>query len=134
MSVKGGKSMAYLDYYEYLNLGGVCDEPTFNRNIDRVCGVIDNATFNRIHAMEEIPRNVKALCRDLVEFYVTNWNFNEKEIASYSESAGTVSESVSYVSKDNEKIKKEMDNIVLEYLGSLTNDNGIPLMYRGAVS
>lgn len=126
--------MAYLDYYEYLNLGGVCDEATFNRNIDRVCGVIDNATFNRIHAMEEIPSNVKALCRDLIEYYSTNFNLNEKEIKSYSESAGVVSESVSYVDRDADKIKREIDDIILEYLGSLTNDNGIPLMYRGASS
>lgn len=126
--------MAYLDYYEYLNLGGVCDEATFNRNIDRVCGVIDNATFNRIHAMEEVPSNVKSLCRDLVEYYSTNFNLNEREIKSYSESAGAVSESVSYVDRDTDKIKSEVDDIILEYLGSLTNDNGIPLMYRGASS
>lgn len=126
--------MAYLDYYEYLNLGGVCDEATFNRNIDRVCGVIDNATFNRIHAMEEVPSNVKSLCRDLVEYYSTNFNLNEREIKSYSESAGAVSESVSYVDRDTDKIKSEVDDIILEYLGSLTNDNGIPLMYKGASS
>lgn len=126
--------MTYLDYEEYINLGGVYDEATFNRNIDRTCAIVDNATFNRLHEMEEIPHIVKSLCRDLVDFYATNWNFNSREISSYSESAGSVSESVSYASRDIEKLKRETDDMVLEYLGSATNDNGIPLLYRGAVS
>lgn len=126
--------MAYIDYYEYLNLGGVYDEATFLRNIDRTCAIIDNATSSRLQNMAEIPHTVKALCRDLVDYYATNWKFNEKEVVSYSESAGSLSESITYASRNIEKLKRETDDMIEEYLGSVTNDNGVPLLYRGAAS
>ena len=64
--MKGGQYMQYLDYQEYVSIGGVCDATAFNRFIDRSCGIIDNATHNRIECMAEVPQRAKALCRDLV--------------------------------------------------------------------
>lgn len=63
--------MNYLTYEEYTSLGGVCDVTAFNRGIDRACSAIDNATFNRIQAMAEVPQRAKVCCRDLVEYYHT---------------------------------------------------------------
>ena len=40
--------MQYLTYEEYTEIGGTLDLAAFNRNIDRACGIIDNATHNRI--------------------------------------------------------------------------------------
>ena len=97
--------MTYLKYQEYLDLGGVCDETAFKRNIDRACSVIDGYTYNRIEKMSEIPQKAKVLCRDLVEYFATNSNINEKGVASWSQSAGAVSESVSYDTKDTEDIE-----------------------------
>ena len=64
--------MIYLTYEEYSNIGGICDLTAFNRNIDRACGVIDNATHNRIECMSDVPQGAKALCRDLVEYLARN--------------------------------------------------------------
>lgn len=124
----------YLTYEEYANIGGALDSTAFNRNIDRVCGIIKNATYNRIEGMRNIPHQVKALCRDLVEYMATNSNVAEKDIASWSEGAGVVNESVSYVQKSKEDIQKDIDTLVFDYLGSVANDNGVPLLYKGAMS
>ena len=125
--------MNYLTYEEYANMGGVCDLTAFNRNIDRACSAIDNATFNRIQAMEEVPQRVKACCRDLVEYYATNANTAEKGVASWSQSAGAVSESVSYTTKTADDVKSDVGDIIADYLRSVTDDNGTLLLYLGAM-
>ena len=124
--------MTYLTYEEYSNMGGVLDITAFNRNIDRVCGIIDNATHKRIECMSAIPQSVKALCRDLVEHISAN-STNEKLVTSRSQSAGGVSESESYEIKSREEIQADIDNIIADYLAAETDDNGTPLLYRGCI-
>ena len=123
--------MRYIEYQEYLDMGGVLDVTAFNRNIDRACGVIDNATHNRIECMVEIPMQAKALCRDLIEYLATNGNVNEKGVSSWSENAGVVSESVSYTEKTSDDIYGDIQNLLYDYLASVNDDNGTPLLYRG---
>ena len=123
--------MQYLTYEEYSNMGGVLDLTAFNRNIDRACGVIDNATHNRVEKMAEIPLRVKALCCDLVEYIATNSNVKEKPVSSWSEATGPVSESVGYVQKSKEEMQYDVDELICQYLGSVSDDNGTPLLYRG---
>ena len=124
--------MQYLkDHQEYLALGGVCDATAYARFSDRAFGIVDNATHNRIECMATVPKQVKALCRDLVEYLSTNGNVNEKDVASWSESAGVVSESVSYVQKSKEEMQTDIDGLVFDYLASVTDDCGTPLLYRG---
>ena len=125
--------MIYLTYDEYSAMGGICDLTAFNRNIDRACGVIDNATHNRIECMEEVPQRAKALCRDLVEYLARN-NTNEIAVTSRSQSAGGVSESESYATKTADDIYGDIQNMIYDYLGNEKTDNGIPLLYRGAMS
>ena len=122
--------MLYINYQEYLNIDGVCDSTAFNRNIDRVCGIIDSATYNRIESMSEIPAQVKALCRDLVEYLVRNVA-TDAIISSKSQSAGQVSESESYVIKTKEDMSHDIKSMIHDYLISVKDDNGTPLLYRG---
>ena len=103
----------------------------FDRNIDRAFGKIDNATFGRLEEMTEIPRQVKACCRELVE-YLAN-NVEQGNVSSKSQSAGGVSESESYANKTTEDIENECANIIFDFLGSVKTDKGIPLLYRGAM-
>lgn len=123
--------MRYLaEYKEYLNIGGVCDVTAFDRYIDRACGVIDNATHNRIERMAEIPVKAKALCRDLIEYFAANLN-SSKQISSHSQSVGGVSESESFVIRSIEERAGEIDDMVKDYLLFVTDDNGTLLLYRG---
>lgn len=124
--------MQYLTYEEYTEIGGALDLTAFNRNIDRACGVVDAETRNRVENMKEMPRQVKACCRDLTE-YLHNNSTLAKSVSSKSQSAGGVSESESYSEKTAEDMFGDIMNILYDYLGSLTDDNGTPLMYRGAM-
>ena len=122
--------MTYLTYEEYSNIGGICDLTAFNRNIDRACGIIDNATHNRIEYMADVPQKAKALCRDLVE-YLARYSTSDMVISSRSQSAGGVSESESYVTKTDVELQADIDNMIADYLMTETDDNGTPLLYRG---
>ena len=125
--------MIYLTYDEYNAIGGICDLTAFNRNIDRACGVIDNATRNRIECMAEVPQRAKALCRDLVEYLARN-NTTEIAVTSRSQSAGGVSESESYATKTADDVYGDIQNMIYDYLLNVTDDKGTPLLYRGAMS
>ena len=124
--------MTYLTYEEYTEIGGTLEETAFNRNIDRACGVIDNATHNRIEYMAEVPQRAKALCRDLVE-YLTRYSTSDMVVSSRSQSAGGVSESESYVTKTDVELQADIDNMIVDYLMAETDDNGTPLLYRGCM-
>ena len=122
--------MRYIEYQEYLYIGGVLDSTAFNRNIDRACGIIDNATHNRIECMADVPQRAKALCRDLVEYLARN-DTTKIAVTSRSQSAGGVSESESYATKTADDMYGDIQNMVYDYLGTETDDNGTPLLYRG---
>ena len=123
--------MTYLTYEEYSNsLGGALDLTAFSRNIDRACGIIDNATHNRIEYMADVPQRAKALCRDLVEYLARN-DTTEIAVTSRSQSAGGVSESESYATKTADDVYGDIQNMVYDYLLNVTDDNGTPLLYRG---
>ena len=122
--------MTYLTYEEYSNIGGICDLTAFNRNIDRACGIIDNATHNRIECMAEVPQRAKALCRDLVE-YLARYSTSDMVVSSRSQSAGGVSESESYATKTADDVYGDIQNMIYDYLLNVTDDNGTPLLYRG---
>ena len=122
--------MIYLTYAEYKEIGGSVDETAFIRNIDRACGIIDNATRNRIECMAKVPQKAKALCRDLVEYLARN-DTTEIAVTSRSQSAGGVSESESYATKTADDIYGDIQNMIYDYLLNVTDDNGTPLLYRG---
>lgn len=122
--------MQYLTYEEYKEIGGVLDSAAFNRNIMRVCGVIDNETHNRTEKLSSIPDSVKHCVRDLIEYYANNVS-NGKTVTSKSQSAGGISESESYATKTAEDVSNEVSSIISDYLLSVKDDNGTPLLYRG---
>jgi hypothetical protein len=65
--------------------------------------------------------------------YLGNNVSSGKSVTSKSQSAGGVSESESYSNKTSDEINAEMLCIVYDYLISEKDDNGTPLMYRGAM-
>lgn len=122
--------MQYLAYHEYAEIGGTLDPTAFNRHIHRACGIIDNATHKRIEKMSKVPEQTKALCREIVEYLATH-KVTDKIIASKSQSAGSVSESESYTVKSKEEQAQDIGDMVCDYLESVEDDNGTPLLYRG---
>ena len=124
--------MTYLTYEEYTEIGGTLDLTAFKRNIDRACGFVDLCTKSRLQSVLEVSQMTKACLRDLVE-YLANNVLEAKAVTSKSQSAGGVSESESYATKTADDANAEMLNIVYDYLATEKDDNGMPLMYRGAM-
>lgn len=123
--------MIYLTYTEYKEIGGTLEETAFNRNIDRVCALIDNRTQSRLECFEKIPQIVKVVCADLVDYISTNTV--DKTITSKSQSAGGVSESESYATKTAEDYSTDLDRI-FEPLAVVKTKNGVSVLYKGAMS
>ena len=124
--------MQYLTYEEYTEIGGTLDLTAFKRNIDRARGFVDLHTQSRLQSVLEVSPRTKACVRDLVEYLANNVS-GAKAVTSKSQSAGGVSESESYKAKTDDEINAEMLNIVYDYLATEKDDNGTPLMYRGAM-
>lgn len=124
--------MQYLTFDEYKEMGGMLDLTAFKRNIVRTCSTIENATFGRISKMDDVPIQVKALCRDLVEYLSNNINV-QNVITGKSHSSGPVSQSESYLVKSKEEQNQDIDNMLNDYLASVRDGNGTPLLYRGCV-
>ena len=122
--------MQYLTYEEYTEIGGTLDLTAFNRNIVRACGIIKNKTQGRIDNMTELPDEVKHCLRDLVEFFETNSTAGAV-VTSRSQSAGGVSESESYETKNANDVDAFVDNMICDYLQSVEDKNGVSLLYRG---
>lgn len=125
--------MQYLTYERYINMGGELEETAFKRNIDRACSFVDLYTQNRLQSVSAVSDRVMACVRDLVEYLANNLS-GGRTVTSKSQSAGGVSESESYATKTTDEINVEMLNIVYDYLISEKDNNGTPLMYRGAMS
>lgn len=125
--------MQYISFAEYEEIGGICDNAAFDRYKIIAESIIDEATHLRIAEMTDIPVQAKFLCRDLVELYARN-NTSDKVVTSHSQSAGTVSESVSYATVSQKDVKEMADNLVYDYLMSVIDDKGTPLLYRGCMA
>ena len=123
--------MKYLTFNEYQEMGGILDLTAFEKFITRASGYIDFYTDNRIEKMTAIPGNAKECCKNLVEYMDKSEKARENSIASKSQSAGSVSESVAYNVKSADEIKAEIYEIIFEFLISVKDDNGICVLYRG---
>lgn len=123
--------MTYLTYTEYKELGGTLEETAFNRNIERAYAMVDIRTHSRLLEFEEIPKIVKTVCADLLDYISTNTV--EKVVTSRSQSAGGVSESESYATKTVDDYSADLDRI-FEPLSVVKTKNGISILYRGAMS
>lgn len=123
--------MLYLTFEEYVELGGTLDYTAFTRNIDRACAMIDIRSHSRLEDFEEIPKIVKVVCVDLLDYISTNTV--DKAVTSRSQSAGAVSESESYAIKTAEDYSADLDRI-FEPLAVVNTKNGISITYRGAMS
>lgn len=123
--------MQYLTYEEYTEIGGTLEETAFARHLYRACAFVDLYTQNRLESKKTVSQKVKACVRDLIEYLAEN--YSGKAVASKSQSAGGVSESVSYATKTTDEMSADMLCIVYDYLATEKDDYGTPLMYRGAM-
>ena len=124
--------MQYLTYEEYTGIGGTLDLTAFNRNIDRACAMIDARTQERLMVFVSVPKIVKFVCADLVEYIATH-GILKPIVVSKSQSANNLTESESYSVRTADDYANDLDRI-FEPLAAVKTANGISVLYRGAMS
>ena len=121
--------MFNLNYEIYRTMGGQLSESDFNRERIRVECVIKNATHGRLDRMEKIPDEVYSLSVALID----RLNELRNPVTSRSQNSGGVNESESYAVPNSNEQSAEIAQMMYDYLSPLKDDNGIPLLYRGAL-
>lgn len=141
--------MAYLKLEDYTAMYGVIEGTLFSRFSFEAEKIIDNHTTTldgvkklRVafptdpYSVECITHCMGILVYMMSEMFVAD-NTETKKIASVSSG----SESISYVTGDSliDKMRtdigerdKAFASLVKEYLSGVTDENGVPLLYRGA--
>lgn len=123
---------AYLTYDEYVNYGGSASQTAFPTLEFKARKQIDYLTASRVQNMETVPEAVK-LCMVCImnmdqatgaEAQATNPQMTSFNTDGYSESYGHA------LSADDtaKQIKKQ----ITAMLYGEADDNGVPLLYRGA--
>lgn len=121
----------YLEYDEYMTMGGTLDSSAFYVSVRRAEYLIRSQagglTGERIDGLPELPTAVKDCIFDLVSF-LSNYA-GGKQVASESQSQGGTSESYSYITKTDAEISERCGEIIGQYFygGGLGH-----LLYRGA--
>ena len=116
----------YLTYTEYQSYGGSLSKEDFNLSEIRAQKRIDYLTDRRVADMEKVPEEVK-LC--IISLIRVDSRADSPLIASfntdgYSESYGSAPDQIKV-------LQKAVDAEIREMLCGVTNDQGVPLLYRG---
>ena len=123
---------AYLTYDEYVNYGGSANQTAFPALEFKARKQIDYLTASRVQNMETVPEAVK-LCMVCImaieavtgaEAQATNPQMTSFNTDGYSESYGNALTA----SDAAKQIKKQIEAM----LYGEVDDNGVPLLYRGA--
>lgn len=122
----------YLTYAEYRAYGGTLDEASFNLSEFRAQKRIDYLTDSRVAGMTEVPEEVKLCIMSLIKVdskVGVDAQADNPLVASfntdgYSESYGSAQEQTA-------ALQKAANVTIREMLYGVTNDEGVPLLYRG---
>lgn len=122
----------YLTYEEYINYGGTAEQTAFPAMEFKARKQIDYLTAGRVQNMQTVPEAVK-LCMICImnmdaasgaEAQATNPQMTSFNTDGYSESYGHALSA--------EDTAKEIKKQIVAMLYGEVDDNGVPLLYRGA--
>ena len=121
----------YLEYADYVAMGGILDEDVYN-SLERKARYLINSQASgrcgdRIAELSALPECIKDCVFELVSF--VDANDTNKQIASESQSQGGVSESISYVTRTDAEIERQVESIIYDYF--VGGGCGY-LLYKGA--
>jgi len=124
----------YLNYEEYIELGGTLEEVPFNELEFECSRIIDSNTQNRLKNVNEIPKEVKMLEFKMIED-LQNYYISLKEAQNGLQSENTDGYSVTYIpSSQIEQLvkgkKDVLEDLISNYLfGVIVNNEH--LIYCG---
>lgn len=122
----------YLTYTEYAGYGGTAAEAAFPVLEFQARKVIDYLTADRVQNMAEVPESVKLCMTSIIninastgaEAQVSNPAVTSFNTDGYSESYGNA--------YNADESAKQIKKLVVAMLYGEYDDNGVPLLYRGA--
>ena len=117
----------YLEYSEYLSMGGKLEETKFNSAEREIKNIIDVESFNRLINETPVRKFLRYLVFDAIQRFSNYITGDGREIAS--ESAGRAS--VSYYTSVSMQTK--IRQFIRNRLQSEKDSRGIPLLYSGNV-
>lgn len=123
--------MTYLTYSEYSEYGGTASKTDFTTLEFRARKRIDRLTASRVQNMKSVPKDVKLCMVSLIEIdrkvgveaQVNNPVVTSFNTDGYSETYG---KALSVADAD-----KSMSATIKSLLWGVTDDRGVPLLYRG---
>lgn len=122
----------YLNYDEYIELGGTLEEAPFNVLELKAQKSVDKYTFGRLMNLDEQINEVKVCIFELIKLLASyeSYTSHDKSISS----ENTDGYSVSYNSGDENVSKSnlaEIKGIIRTYLDECRLDDGTPYLYIG---
>ena len=133
----------YLEYAEYVELGGTLDEPSYLPLALDANGYIDWYTFNRLWKEDVIPDRVKYCAYQLIKLLEAKANILTPDtsatrginvgaqIKSMSNDGVSTEYAVLNADTQLDKTKKEIEECINRYLNGVLNSAGRKLLYRG---
>lgn len=109
----------YVTYEEYLNMGGTADRVEFLAAERRARYLLNaqasGGTGRKLAQMESVPQGVKDCIFDLIA-YAASFSAGTRQVSGESQSQGGASESISYVTKTDEQMQAEQEDIIYNTL------------------
>ena len=119
----------YLTYEEYKSFGGILDEGDFTRYEYEAQMRLEHETHKRIYNVDEETRTVIKECilRVLEILKEESSQILGEKVLKFSHDG--LSESFQLPAADD--YSKKLSGIICDFLGELSDQNGVPLLYRG---
>ena len=124
----------YLTYAEYQAYGGTMTEADFTLAEFRARKRIDYLTDSRVEAMEEVPEAVKMAMMTIIKAdsaVGVDAQAGAPLVASFSTDG--YSESYGSAESRTAMLEKQTNGEICRLLYGVTDDNGVPLLYRGVM-
>lgn len=121
----------YLSYDEYVRFGGTQDFSTFVKGEFHARKRIDYLTASRVQDMAEVPLAVKLCILDLIALDSAAGAEAQATPAVASYNTDGYSETYSGSKLTLEAAEQAMTDTIRKNLYGVTDDNGVPLLYRG---
>lgn len=129
---EGRRGHVYLTWEEYSERGGTLDAAAFPPAELRARGRIDRLTAGRVQGMAEVPEAVKVCMMSIIQAdgAVGAAAQAESPLPSAFSTDG-YSERYDSAGSRTDVIERQLDREIGNMLYGITDDEGVPLLYRG---
>ena len=123
----------YLTYSQYIAMGGEGDLAAFAQREFRARKIVDEWTAMRVSRMACVPEAVRRLMFDLIKFDEGTGGASAAPTGAIA-SMSNDGYSVTFAEPVTISVQQKTQGVLVsQYLTGETDDNGVPLLYRGRI-